>query len=241
MYNEYDENGQLIPYSGENYVNQQIANVVAQCRNEREIAVNVSLLFAKLAADKGYSLTYENPGAQGGVDGWEVTIPGTSQYTYHPDGKFDPSIVYDKNYNNVTQMEEGMDCCAWVSYALNVATADNPAAPNPDGFAWKGVGGLNRIGEQVSSSEVKPGDIFIAPSTGNPTGHTGMIMRIEEDPNNPGTGKVVVAESGGSKSMYSINEYRYTTNPNGTITMLTGGTTFRNMDSIYSGEEVSRK
>lgn len=76
------------------------------------------MLFAKLAADKGYFLTYENPVAQGGVDGWEVTIPGTSQYTYHTDGKFDPSIVYDKNYNNVTQMEEGMDCCAWVSYSF---------------------------------------------------------------------------------------------------------------------------
>lgn len=240
MYNEYDENGNLIPYSGEKYVNDQIAWVVSQCRNEREIAVNVSLLFAKLAADKGYSLTYENDGAQGGLNWGKVNWDqSTGNYTYKDGSGFDPSIGYNQGYNNVTQMEEGMDCCAWVSYALNVAIADDPTAPNPTGFAWQGVGGLNKFGEPVSSSETQPGDIFIAPSQGTPYGHTGMIVSIEEDPNNPGTGTVVIAESGGIKSAYSINQYSYTTDENGKISMLRDGTVFRNMDSVYNGEEVS--
>lgn len=241
MYNEYDADGNLIPYSGEKYVNEQIAWVVSQCSNEREVAVNVSLLFAKLAADKGYSLTYENEGAQGGLNWGKVNWDqSTGNYTYTENSGFNPNIGYNQGYNNITQVEEGMDCCAWVSYALNVATADDPSVPNPSGFAWQGVGGLNTFGEPVSSSEVKPGDIFIAPSSGNPTGHTGMIIGIEEDPSNLGTGKVIIAESGGIKSAYSINEYNYTTNSDGTITMLSGGTIFRNMDSVYSGEEVSR-
>ena len=243
MYNEYDENGNVIPYSGEKYVNEQIAWVVSHCRNKREIAVNVSLLFAKLAADKGYALTYENSGAQGGPGGWVNAIDGTSQYTYHPKDihGYDPNIVYDKKYNNITQVQEGMDCCAWVSYILNVATADDPTIPNPTGFAWRGVGGLDRFGTQVSPSDVKPGDIFIAPSPGNSKGHTGTIISIEEDLNNPGKGTITVAESGGRYSHYSINEYTYTTNPDGSINMLRGGTVLRNMDSVYNGEEVSKR
>ena len=122
---------------------------------------------------------------------------------------------------------------------LNVATADNPGAPNPDGFAWKGVGGLNRFGVQVSSSEVKPGDIFFAPSTGNPTGHTGMIVSVEPNSSNPSKGTIVVCESGGLKSNYFVNEYTYWTSPSGSVTMHRGGTTFRNMDPVYSGEQVS--
>ena len=241
MYNQYDENGNLIPYSGENYVNEQIEWVISQCRNEREIAVNISLLYAKLAADKGYSLTYENPGAQGGVDGWRVPVSGTTMYSYHENDihKFNPNIMYDTNYNNVTQVQEGMDCCAWVSYTLNVATAKDPTVPNPQGFAYQGVNGLNGFGEQIAPSESQPGDIFIAPSPGNPQGHTGVIVSVEPNSSDPSKGTIVVCESGGLKSNYSVNEYTYWTSPSGSVTMHKGGTTFRNMDSVYSGEQVS--
>ena len=249
LYNEYDANGNVIPYSGEKYVNEQIALVVSQCSSEREIAVNVSLKLLELAGDKGYCLTYENPGAQGGIDGWINSIDGTNQYTYHPedDNGYDPSIVYNKDYNNITQMEEGMDCCAIVSYLLNVATADDPTAPNPTGFAWQGVDGLNNYGEPVPTSEVKPGDIFIAPSCDangnivNEYGHTGMVVAIYEDPNNPGHGTVIVAESGGTKTCYSLNQYTYSPDGNGQYKMHRASTEFRSMDSVYSGEQQSKR
>lgn len=240
MYNETDFEGNIIPGSGEKYVNEQIALIVSQCRNEREIAVNVGLLMTKLAADKGYYLTYENNGAQGGIDGWVNNLEG-SKYTYHEKNAagFDTSIIYDKKYNNITQMQEGMDCCAIVSYLLNVATASDPTAPNPTGFAWEGVGGLDNYGEQVTSSQVKPGDIFIAPSEENPKGHTGMVAAINEDPNKPGYGTITIIESGGIKNALSVNVYTYTPGPDGKIMMNSKVTTLRNYDSVYSGKEVS--
>ena len=65
------------------------------------------------------------------------------------------------------------------------------------------------------------------------------LFGMEVESNKPGTGKIIIAESGGIKSTYSINEYSYITNSDGTITMLSGGTILRSMDSVYSGEEVS--
>lgn len=243
MYDQTDEFGNIIPNSGEKYVNEQIALIVSQCRNEREIAVNVGLLLTKLAADKGYYLTYENNGAQGGVDGWIEQVPGTNLYTYHPDddNNFDTSIVYNKDYNNITQMQEGMDCCALVSYLVNVATAADPTVPNPEGYAWQGVGGVGSFGTPIDISQAKPGDVFVNGDDGAGTGHTGMIVAVEEDPNNPGYGKITIVESGGCKSALSVNVYSYYPGEDGKIIMNGKPTTIINYDSVYSGEEVSSK
>lgn len=243
MYNQTDEFGNIIPNSGEKYVNEQIALIVSQCRNEREIAVNVGLLLTKLAADKGYYLTYENNGAQGGVDGWIEQVPGTNLYTYHPDddNNFDTSIVYNKDYNNITQMQEGMDCCALVSYLVNVATAADPTVPNPEGYAWQGVGGVGSFGTPIDISQAKPGDVFVNGDDSSGTGHTGMIAAIEEDPNNPGYGKITIVESGGLKSALSVNVYSYYPGEDGKIIMNGKPTTIINYDSVYSGEEISSK
>ena len=70
------------------------------------------------------------------------------QYRFAANRGYDPNMIYDKNYNNITQVQEGMDCSAWVSYLLNTATAENPTVPNPKGFHWEGVPVLYQFGEQ---------------------------------------------------------------------------------------------
>lgn len=235
LYDQYDEEGKLIQ-SGEDYVNEQIRNITAQCTNGREAAVNVGLLLLQLAADKNVKLKYENEGANGGLNWGKITLDSnTKDYTYNEGSGYNTDVIYNQAYNNITQMHEGMDCCAWVSYLVNVGASDDPGTVNPRGFEWKGVGGLNRCGTPVPPSEVQPGDIFIWGNEGNPTAHTGMVVSIQEDPDKPGTGTIVVSESGGRYSWLSLNEYTYTTNENGTINMgAHGGTILRDYTEIYN-------
>ena len=95
----------------------------------REAVVNSVLASLQLASDKGVKLQYTNIGANTG------NIP----------------------YNTDEQMVDGMDCCAYVSWALNKGTAQP--------FHWEGVAGLADMGEEISYSEAQPGDIFVIDET----------------------------------------------------------------------------
>ena len=239
LYNIYDENGNLI-MTGEEYVNERIADVVSQCRTEREIAVNLSGLIMKLAADKGVKLKYENEGAQGALDWGLVNYEYTTrEYTYKDGSGYNPNIVYNSKYNNITQIHEGMDCCAWVSYLINVAVSENPTAPNPEGFNWEGVPGLYQFGEKIPITSAKAGDVYIWSSDGQKT-HTGMIISVTEDPNNPGSGEILVSESGGQASWLAPNKYRYTTK-DGKIYMGSNETYILDYDKVYNGEQKNHE
>lgn len=240
LYDSYDDHGNLIQ-SGEDYVNEQIKNIVGQCTNGREAAVNVGLLLLQLAADKGVKLKYENEGANGGLNWGQLNFNQvTGDYNYTDASPYNSDVTYNQGYNNITQVQEGMDCCAWVSYLVNVGASDDPSSVNPQGFHWEGVPGLNSFGTPVPPSEAQAGDVFIWGNSGNPYAHTGMVVEVNEDPNNPGTGTIVVTESGGKYSWLSINEYSYTTNPDGSINMGShGGTVLRDYTDVYDGTQVN--
>lgn len=234
LYNQYDIDGNLIK-SGEDYVNEQISLVASQCTSGREAAVNVGLLLLQLAADKGVRLKYENDGANGGLNWGYLNInQETKDYTYTEGSGYNTTTVYNQGYNNITQMHEGMDCCAWVSYLVNVGASSDPTSNNPQGFHWEGVEGLNNFGTVIPANEAQPGDVFIWP------GHTGMVVSVEENPDNPGTGTIIVTESGGIHSWLSINEYSYVTESNGKIRMGNfSGMVIRDYTDVYNGTQVN--
>lgn len=243
MYMEYDADGNPIPGSGEKYVNAEIEKMFNLCDDPRERAVNIGLLIIQLAAEKGYRLRYENGGASGSLTWGLITNydNSTKNYNYNEKSGFDTSIVYNQDYNNINQIQEGCDCNAWTSAIVNIALPDT-YVQNPTEFAWQWVGGL-AFGERVGPNDVKPGDIFIYEGST----HVGMIVGITEDPNKPGTGTIVVTESGGiyatsDASWAGVNEYNYYTTADGINIVMHGTTTkLYNYDKVYSGEVVSSK
>ena len=237
LYDQYAEDGTLI-ISGEDYINEQIRIVTSQCSDGREVAVNVSLLILQLAADKGVKIKYENEGANGGLNwgliNWNST---TKDYTYKDNSGYNSGIIYNQDYNNITQIHEGSDCCAWVSYIVNVAASEDPGTNNPQGFHWEGVNGLKDFGETIPVNEAKPGDIFIWQ---NPD-HTGVVIEVKENPDKPGTGTLIVAESGGIHSWLSLNEYTF--NMNETSNKFTMGSVsgafIQDYTNVYNGTQVN--
>ena len=131
--------------------------------------VNSVLASLQLASDKGVKLQYTNIGANTG------NIP----------------------YNTDEQMVDGMDCCAYVSWALNKGTAQP--------FHWEGVAGLADMGEEISYSEAQPGDIFVIDETDDGgRGHVGIIIE-----NNPETETFTVADARGPGLGILIRDVSY--------------------------------
>lgn len=148
--------------SGMDYVNSQLDSVLKSYKG-REAAVNSSLMLMKLASDKGKRIRYMNSGSNG-----------------HNGVK----------YNTNEQMIDGMDCCAYVSWAVNKGT--------PQPFHWEGVGAFGMIGDPIDVSQSQPGDVVVNNK------HVAMIIA-----NNTETGQVTIAESGGLSSDYHIKTYDY--------------------------------
>lgn len=237
LYDQYADDGTLI-MSGEDYVNEQIRIVASQCSNGREAAVNVGLLILQLAADKGVKIKYENPGANGGLNWGQINWnQETKDYTYTEKSGLNPNVVYNQDYNNITQIHEGSDCCAWVSYVVNVGTAEDPGSNNPQGFHWEGVNGLKGFGETIPVTQAQPGDVFIWQ---NPD-HTGMVIQVNENPDKPGTGTIIVAESGGIHSWLSLNEYTFNMSEDGKTFKMggTSGAFIRDYTDVYNGTQVN--
>lgn len=234
LYDEYAEDGTLIR-SGEDYVNDQIRIVASQCSDGREAAVNVGLLLLQLAADKGVKIKYENEGAQGGLNWGLITFDKeTKNYTYTEKSGLNPNIVYNQDYNNITQIQEGSDCCAWVSYLVNVGASEDPGSNNPQGFHWEGVPGLNGFGKTIPVTEAKAGDVFLWGG-----GHTGMVIQVNENPDKPGTGTIIVAESGGIHSWLSLNEYTFNMSESGETFKMGSveGATIKDYTDVYNGTQ----
>ena len=234
LYDEYADDGTLIR-SGEDYVNDQIRIVTSQCSDGREAAVNVGLLLLQLAANKGVKIKYENEGAQGGLNWGLITFDKeTKNYTYTEKSGLNPNIVYNQDYNNITQIQEGSDCCAWVSYLVNVGASEDPGSNNPQGFHWEGVPGLNGFGKTIPVTEAKAGDVFLWGG-----GHTGMVIQVNENPDKPGTGTIIVAESGGVRRWLSLNEYTFNMSESGeTFKMGTvEGATIKDYTDVYNGTQ----
>lgn len=243
MYMQYDVDGNPIPGSGEKFVNAEIEKMFNLCDDPRERAVNIGLLLIQLAAEKGYRLRYENDGASGDIWGMITNYDNsTRNYNFNEETGFDTSIVYNQDYNNINQIQEGCDCNAWVSALVNIALPDS-YVQNPSEFAWQWVGGL-AYGERIGPKDIKPGDIFIYEAET----HVGMVVGIQEDPNKPGTGTIIVTESGGiyaagdNSTWAGVNEYNYYTTGDGINIVMHGTTTkLYNYDKVYSGEVVSSK
>ena len=236
LYDEYAEDGTLIR-SGEDFVNDQIRIVTSQCSDGREAAVNVGLLLLQLAADKGVKIKYENEGAQGGLNWGLITFDKeTKNYTYTEKSGLNPNIVYNQDYNNITQIQEGSDCCAWVSYLVNVGASEDPGSNNPQGFHWEGVPGLNGFGKTIPVTEAKAGDVFLWGG-----GHTGMVIQVNENPDKPGTGTIIVAESGGIHSWLSLNEYTFNMSESGETFKMGSveGATIKDYTDVYNGTQVN--
>lgn len=137
-----------------NYVNNRLDSVLKSYKG-REAAVNSALMSLMLAADKGVKYRYINSGSNG-----------------HNGVK----------YNTNEQMIDGMDCCAYVSWAVNKGTADP--------FHWEGVGGFRRnIGNEIEISQALPGDILVNDK------HVAMIIA-----NDSKNGQVTIVEAGGMRS-----------------------------------------
>ena len=67
-----------------------------------------------------------------------------------------------------------------------------------------------------------------------------MVVSVEENPDNPGTGTIIVTESGGIHSWLSINEYSYVTESNGKIRMGNfSGMVIRDYTDVYNGTQVN--
>ena len=93
-YNKVDENGNIIPGSGREYVEGLIMNIKSTSTG-REAAVNSALTMLKLAADKGVKLDYEHKGTMG----IEPYVP-TSQVASGVDCNPFASWVVDKGTEN---------------------------------------------------------------------------------------------------------------------------------------------
>lgn len=148
--------------SGMEYINSQLDSVLKRYSG-REAAVNSSLMLMKLAADKGKKIRYMNAGSNG-----------------HNGVK----------YNTNEQMIDGMDCCAYVSWAVNKGT--------PQPFHWEGVGAFNIIGDPIDVSQSLPGDVVVNNK------HVAMIVANDTE-----TGQVTIIESGGLSSDFHIKTYGY--------------------------------
>ena len=89
-----------------------------------------------------------------------------------------------------------------MSYGINVALAGDSTIPNPPGFPWRGVQGLSELGVEIPITEVKPGNIFISDGSGGvKKEHTGMVMGVVLNPNDPAKLDVWVAEAGGKNGV----------------------------------------
>ena len=154
--------------SGVDYVNGKLNSVLKSYKG-REAAVNSVLMSMMLAADKGYKYRYTNSGANGygGI-----------------------------KYNTNEQMMDGMDCCAYVSWAINKGT--------PQPFHWEGVGGLKIMGDTVDISQALPGDILAKSNSDGSGAHVMMVVA-----NNPETGQITIAESGGDSSNVHLSTHNY--------------------------------
>ncbi len=244
MYNEYDSEGNVIPGSGEKYVNLKIEEMFNLCDDPRERTVNIGLLLIEMAALKGYRLRYENKGASGDLYWGEINFDReTKNFTYNESSGYNTDIVYNQDYNNINQIQDGSDCNAITCFLINTALS-NTYEQNPKNFAWQWVGGLAPYGEVVGPNDVKPGDIFIYENSG----HTGTVVSLTENPEKPGTGTIVVIESGGiyadgnGTAWTGVNEYSYYTTKDGvSIVMHNDTTKLYNYDKVYSGEIVSSK
>lgn len=189
LYNKTDANGNVIEGSGRQYVNSILASI-ENTYSGREAVVNSVLASLQLAADKGVKLQYTNSGANTG------TIP----------------------YNTDEQMADGMDCCAYVSWALNKGTAKP--------FHWEGVTALANMGEEISYSEALPGDIFVIDETNDGgRGHVGIIIE-----NNPETETFIIADASGAGSV-AISEVSYATFQQESA----GGFKVRSYEDYYTG------
>ena len=145
--------------SGMDYINSQLDSIL-ESYSGREATVNSVLMSIMLAAEKGVKYDYTNNGAN------MVSIP----------------------YNTNEQMVDGMDCCAYVSWAVNKGTADP--------FHWEGVDGFASMGEEIDISEAMPGDVIVNDK------HVAII--VDNDVEN---GKVTIAEAGGMSSDVHLVTY----------------------------------
>lgn len=244
MYNEYDSEGNVIPGSGEKYVNLKIEEMFNLCDDPRERTVNIGLLLIEMAALKGYRLRYENKGASGDLYWGEINFDReTKNFTYNESSGYNLDIVYNQDYNNINQIQDGSDCNAITCFLINTALS-NTYEQNPKKFSWQWVGGLAPYGEVIGPNDVKPGDIFIYENSA----HTGTVVSLTENPEKPGTGTIVVIESGGiyaagdGTAWTGVNEYSYYTTKDGVSIVTHNDTTkLYNYDKVYSGEIVSSK
>ena len=121
----------------------------------------------QLAADKGVKYCYTNSGAN------LTSVP----------------------YNTNEQLVDGMDCCAFVSWAINKGSEEP--------FHWQGLQGLSSIGDEINYDVALPGDIFVKANSDG-SGHVGLI--ISNDPDNK---TFIVAEARGPGYGITLNFINY--------------------------------
>jgi hypothetical protein len=129
-------------------------NSVLEQYTGREATVNSVLVSTALFAEKGYKLRYTHEYSD------RVSVP----------------------VNNNEQFVRGLDCCSYVSWAVNKGT--------PEPFEWGGVGKLHQITEEVSFENLLPGDILTHVESGHQ--NRGHVLLIIE--NCPSEQKLLIAE-----------------------------------------------
>lgn len=166
LYDTYDENGQRVAGSGMNYINEQLDGVLMTYTG-REAAVNSALMALKLAADKGVKYCYRHEGSN------MTSVP----------------------YNTNEQLVSGMDCCEFVSWAINKGSTEP--------FHWQGVSGLSTMGQKIDYVEAQPGDIFVKYNSDG-SGHVGMIIAndLEQE-------SFIIAEAKGFDEDIILDEITY--------------------------------
>ncbi len=177
-YDSVDENGQKIEGTGKEYV-ENIIDGISISYSGREASVNAVLTILKLAADKGVKLDYQHK--------------GTSESS--------PTV-------STEDVASGVDCNAFVSWALNFGTKEQ--------FNWRHVGGIAECSTKIEHSLSQPGDIlyrrrnesFFINSKGKKVSRGDHIAIIIE--NNPKTEEIIYAEASGDNIGIILNKATYT-------------------------------
>ena len=68
-----------------------------------------------------------------------------------------------------------------------------------------------------------------------------MVIQVNENPDKPGTGTIIVAESGGIHSWLSLNEYTFSMSEDGQTFKMggTSGAFIRDYTDVYNGTQVN--
>lgn len=151
--------------SGMEYVNKELDSILKNYSG-RYAVVNSALKAIELAADKNVRIRYRHEGSN------LESVP----------------------YNTNEQLVKGMDCCEFVSWAINKGSSEP--------FHWLGVSGLYNNGQKIEYEEALPGDIFVKYT--DTKKHVGLIIA-----NDSANQTYIVAEAGGEDTGIWLHESSY--------------------------------